>query len=1309
MRIFNGSELVFSQTYFPSQSNKVLEVKTDSTVRTLALTEVPETGGSFSFPPDAIGFNNRIIFWRTESSRLYLNEVNATRQYQDSSLYIDFAPSVIVQGTSLLLCRDLLLLVVPTQSCIHRFKIRLTGKNSVDQSFTNRSVLSFFPKQEHLQSCHDCHYFSNSVIASSVHVTLDKIGNTYCSIVANKNQLILLNMKIQPSSKSGFEETILKEGYVINRLWNSSEQESTILSSTSIMSADELYVLSVHEDGRLKIWAVNSNSVKNSYNLASFLKQESTVEVESVQMKFSRAFDKHFLVMKVQMVRRTKFLFFEFNAGDLSLRRRVDLEATSVVDFLVTQSSLRRQEFALWVCNRESFEDGTPSGMFQPYSMRKCFVSMNGDFESIWDSIETTAINTKKIDMINHSKIDAIKKRVLGGETYSFEMVERAIQTLCKSPGVKFEYMDWPSLSNYVDGFIGSGQFKTLYLSKEDQHTFSATNNLDEDGVKAAKKKFWTTLDKYCSQFQEQLISPIVLWHCPVLGLVGCIQHARFTVYLEPDHTMKGFVQHDKQVLLKLLKVTEGFLEESCDFRGVLASDLEFLISHLNVLFNVLKWFTERCPDGNADEMVPIKAEYINSSFSIGFMSAALRHRILNRLLFAKCICTLVSLTESHLDKAGKSSDIAWKVSNSRKPINQIRDFYYNLYQSLSTRFFSPYDPSTSAVSLNLAEAFYKSAHLLPNVPPVDEDFDVEDELWNQEQSAKAVTSQFLEFTMNAVHLTIVSLWPNSTTMSFPKFLARNMFYEHLRNYCELNEPYLSNLTYAFNFYKGIALSGLGLPQDADLAFQEALQGIDLGDEALNRALCYYSLKKYPYKHNLCDFYAATMSIFKTSNHGEYVVRSGQLAIKSAEKVGNIKPDPDLMSLIYNKMFSQYVADKKFNEAVKTLHNNPVPSQQLSCLRSLIGTLLDLNEMKILINLPYITLGDKVAEMLESRCKVQNALTENGLFNTVYAFYIKRFEYKKAAQILYSLVWKLKFVSQNRDVLEKRCRLLACVNQTMELLGDDKASLEIDVATVIAHDAIEEDIPENLPKKKFQMTKQDILEEFMLLEARLALCDTEAYDQGPPVDKVDVFNGVITHKNYDLAFVLHRTFGLPVTDLIRSLTLECLQLGFEEPRVTPIWVVHNRRFVDNLRCQTKLPQHWRVLITYVDLSLASLQSTQDDSFVLRNILQIFLERGLEVPEWLSTRYLKVNVRDFLAELIEFDEILLALMTVSSYLENLISARPKLEQLHNIPFVLINNLLIFADKQNTSKIIEESKKTQDALRRVARAFKFIQSV
>lgn len=49
-------------------------------------------------------------------------------------------------------------------------------------------------------------------------------------------------------------------------------------------------------------------------------------------------------------------------------------------------------------------------------------------------------------------------------------------------------------------------------------------NVLDQEKLKVAEKKFWTSLLRCCGQFQEAGLRPLGIWHCPKLGLKGVIQ-----------------------------------------------------------------------------------------------------------------------------------------------------------------------------------------------------------------------------------------------------------------------------------------------------------------------------------------------------------------------------------------------------------------------------------------------------------------------------------------------------------------------------------------------------------------------------------------------------------------------------------------------------------------------------------------------------------------------------------------------------------------------------------------------------------------
>lgn len=59
----------------------------------------------------------------------------------------------------------------------------------------------------------------------------------------------------------------------------------------------------------------------------------------------------------------------------------------------------------------------------------------------------------------------------------------------------------------------------------------------------------------------------------------------------------------------------------------------------------------------------------------------------------------------------------------------------------------------------------------------------------------------------------------------------------YLQSYCELNEPFISELAFAMKFLYGLAYSGLGRPDEAARLFDEAIRGILCHDDALNGLL----------------------------------------------------------------------------------------------------------------------------------------------------------------------------------------------------------------------------------------------------------------------------------------------------------------------------------------------------------------------------------------------------------------------------------------------------------------------------------------
>jgi hypothetical protein len=103
-----------------------------------------------------------------------------------------------------------------------------------------------------------------------------------------------------------------------------------------------------------------------------------------------------------------------------------------------------------------------------------------------------------------------------------------------------------------------------------------------------------------------------------------------------------------------------------------------------------------------------------------------------------------------------------------------------------------------------------------------------------------------------------------------------------------------------------------------------------------------------------------------------------------------------------------------------------------------------------------------VIEILEERCKNPDVQWESPIFDVFYAFHIQRCEFLNgisssiltslrflflAARVMYEFLLRLRHELQNREILQKRCRVLATVFQTMHMLPDsEQLTLPINVS-----------------------------------------------------------------------------------------------------------------------------------------------------------------------------------------------------------------------------------------------------------------------
>ncbi|KAI6177930.1 Protein disulfide-isomerase [Aphelenchoides fujianensis] len=1004
------------------------------------MAELPDTGGSYSFPDDGTGFFNRILFWRTEGSRIHFNEISATRDVNELSLSLDLRPSMIIPGTSVTYHRNILILVIPTSSALHRLSIRVGGEG--DQKASNRSVLSYFPRDEDFASFYDHYFLANGVTARRVAINCDFRGDTVALVANNKGQLSVIRMPFFYSTGQSGSETFLREDSMISRFFVKPTEPALAVNMSAFEK--QMFAFSVQSDGKLRAWSVQDAHFKAHYGLVEGLRSDAAFDVEDVQVKTFSAGERHVVFVMMQLLKKVRFLFLSFNDDQFDFLTSCDLSHTAVVDFACVPPTATLNFVTLWAITRESYEENERSdAMFQPYLMRRCTVDLRGLESSSWDAVDP-GMPDPVFDKLLFADLAAksIKQRIFDGDTYSFEIVQRAVQTVCKCPTIPVNYRDWPALSNFTEGFVQSGQFKQMYLMDTDWKLMLSASNVDQALLCAAYDRFWSDVQKCCNQFQETLLAPVAIWHSLSLGLVGTIQQSRFTIYVPPDQEMRAMVTANSELVDPLVEVVRDYVDH--DFKTDSVKLQSLIKMDVDVVCKIIKRFAESHMQHSEIKLERLKSSYLNSAFSTALLSTALRYRVLGRLCFAKIISMLIKLVPAAFAKANRTVDQRFNavVNSHLAGILATIKHYNTLWLTLSTTFLNLGQGGRAPKLNTIAQAFFTNGMVSISQAA---DF-IDDDLDDQEPSGGKTIAlcEFDGFVNRALDCAMVALWPESKSMVIPRFLAESKYYEALKDYCKQNEPFTTDLSAAFHFFQGIALVRVGLPAAAASFFEEASHEIVAGDEPLNGVLYHYTKQEPPYQHTLTDFYCVVMTIYKLHNQAEYVIRTGIFALSFAAE------DDPLRPTIYTSLFTQYVATEQFLEAIRVLHLNPSPTSQKNCLRNLIANLCDKSKTKALVTLHYGKLTEQVAELLETKCTTMPPMSDSGFFETVYAFYIHWYNYEAAARVMYNLCWRLRWEPQSREVLEKRERVLACVTQTVELLPPNHA-IEFDLRGLCAN------------------------------------------------------------------------------------------------------------------------------------------------------------------------------------------------------------------------------------------------------------------
>lgn len=164
-------------------------------------------------------------------------------------------------------------------------------------------------------------------------------------------------------------------------------------------------------------------------------------------------------------------------------------------------------------------------------------------------------------------------------------------------------------------------------------------------------------------------------------------------------------------------------------------------------------------------------------------------------------------------------------------------------------------------------------------------------------------------------------------------------------------------------------------------------------------------------------------------------------------------------------LYRQFMKNDEYKEALDHILDNPDLELQRGCLKDLIFVLLQNDLYKTFVDLDYKHLTPQVAKIayfcfldvcfrqwryqrlvvkvrMSRGIRIFSILSMRFMFNVVnfltvaFIRHILLDDCFIAARAMYEFAWRLKTELQSREILQKRCRILSTVFQTMHMFAE---------------------------------------------------------------------------------------------------------------------------------------------------------------------------------------------------------------------------------------------------------------------------------
>ncbi|VDK80884.1 unnamed protein product [Litomosoides sigmodontis] len=1350
-----GEELVFAATYM-FHPIPVIRISNEE-LHTLTNEEVEPAVGSYDFRdiPDMI---DRFIIWRSNRSSLLLEERSVEQCFDFASLSLNFAPANVVPGTQFCFAHDKLILIVPTQNALHRFAFDIGNqkKNEV------HAILKLSADQSFMYN-HDSYELTSSRSACSASVIHTTGSGTSAIYSLGDGQIVFVQMRHAPGSKGQGYEKVMRGDGLLQRVIKTTHQLSLVVSLASCVVHRDIFFYVLFDDKRLHVY-VNGKKEYDD-NLYDIMMQNGGGDEEQATVEMIRicsSADSFYIVVLFQVIDHCMFMLGKIDphvlpehAGYFSFINTFETES-GIVDFICAV-----QEDILDIICLCKVSNGIH------YCLRIASIDCwNGILTVPWKEVNEIHNNDLEVTVLQakpKQSVAAQKSYIFDPNRYSFGVVLRSLQLVCKKGTFNWELLgrrqDWQMLRNVAEKYCCSAEFEQHYVVREDR-SLLATGPPNQAG----QDRFWATLTKMCNELMQNECISLVF--CLLQGrftvcrpgdeqlhwferLIGNDEkNVKLCWEIVTKFAAGGLVasavsiEESEQFVNAFSNVSyifEDAIRKFTELRPVDEFDLDSML-FVNIRTDGLL----DCPVKHAICLLVVNGVTTSAaetpfcgSFTTGLLATYFIRLIDNRLELSQCFIALMELVKilyscqdpnssSYYIQEAIPLDARWglTVNTHERSLHDMNRQLTVLSEAMKLRI-----SIDNSNEVSLADGFFASTGLPTVLSYVqdkrllfikelvgEEDDTEEDEEEIAEDRAnncaeripyvsplKQSTSAYSQFLDRIVNDSVIVLWPENTAMVLARFLADYRQYSALQKYCQLNEPYITELYVAFRFFEGYALAGLGHPEKALQSFLDAVEGIKRQDEALNRVLSADgNVSDEPCSE--LQYLLKVMAVMEMHGFHEQLVYLSRRALKEALQTRDL--NARVLPELYTSVFKFELITGRYEDALNTLLSNPVPENCRMCLRELLAKLIEQKKNAVLVGLNYGSMEQQVVDILKANARTSDISKEGYFYELIYAFHIKRDLYQRAALTMFEYSCRLQSELQNRNVLSRRCRALSIVVSLLSLLPETDqfltlpASLEKDTLTKQVEERDEQKNAEHKTGKNALIiwTLNDISKRALLSSARLVLFDAnyspkDKKSTPPPIELNGIFEQLIQKKLFDHAWEVNKLFNLKPYSLLKAVTVECIHLDARPPKGEPYWVAQNRKFVKRLSSLRE--RHWAILLGYMEVAM---KRSPKDFEILWTVTFVFLEHQWHIPSWLSNWYEQGCVAQYAYLLIMFDH----LHAACEILKNKIIAETKKiksrKSQTEIPATEIDWLLWLISKRDDEGLKEDGDELKDCVER-----------